>query len=113
MKRITAAFAGAALVAVMATACAGPRAGMGMGGMPMGGGMHMGPDNTPGWAMMTAQEREEHHKKMMSAKTPADCKAHMEEHQKMMAERAKTRGVAMNMPPQEMCGMMMQHGMIK
>ena len=36
MKRITAAFAGAALVAVMATACAGPRAGMGMGGMMAG-----------------------------------------------------------------------------
>lgn len=106
MKRIAATIVGAAMVVVLATACVGPR------GMPMGGAMHMSADNTPGWAMMTPQERDEHHKKMMSAKTPTDCKAHMEEHQKLMAERAKTRGMAMNMPPQEMCGMLMQHGMI-
>jgi hypothetical protein len=106
MNRIAAALAGAALVTFATTACSGPQ-GMGMGGM------RMGPDNTAGWAMMTPQEREEHHKKMMGAKTPAECKAHMEAHHGMMAERAKARGMAMDMPAHDMCGMMQQHGMLK
>jgi hypothetical protein len=72
----------------------GPHMGMGPG---MGGGMspRAGPNLTPGWSMMTPQEREQHQKDMQSAKTPEECKAMMDKHRQQMADRAKERG----MPP--------------
>jgi hypothetical protein len=74
----------------------GMAAGMG-GGMGAGMGGGMGPraraDNTPGWSMMTPQEREQHRKDMQSAKTADECKAMMDKHRQQMADRAKERGL--------------------
>jgi hypothetical protein len=58
-------------------------------------GPRVGPDGTPGWSMMTPQEREQHRKEMQAAKTPEECSALMEKHHQQMVERAKERGVAM------------------
>jgi hypothetical protein len=79
-----------------ASAASGARMGM-HGGMRAGMGGGMGPragaDNTPGWSMMTPQEREQHQKDMQSAKTPDECKAMMDKHRQQMADRAKERGL--------------------
>lgn len=84
------------------TAASGPRMGVGpgmgqgmgpgKGGMGMGMAGRFGPDNTPGWAMMTPAERSTHRQRMSSFKTQAECSAYMDEHHKQMADRAKERG---------------------
>lgn len=66
----------------------GPGARMGMGGR-MG---RFGPDNTPGWAMMTPAERDAHRQRMGTFKTEGECRAYMDEQHALMAERAKERG---------------------
>ena len=82
----------------------GPRPGMGPGGdMRPGPGRgpegRPGADNTWGWSMMTPQEREQHHAKMRSLGTRADCDAYMTQHRQQMTERAKERGMAMPARP--------------
>lgn len=84
--------------------------GGGMGGMQ---GMAMGPDNTHGWGMMSAQEREEHHRRMMAARSPEECRAMHTEHQRRMTERSRERGITMNPPPHDPCDQMRQRGMWK
>ncbi len=78
---------------------AGPTAsapGMGMGmGMGPGGGRgaaRWGSDYTPGWALMTQQERNEHRDRMRSMKTYEECKAYQDQHHEQMAAKAKERG---------------------
>jgi hypothetical protein len=64
----------------------------------------MGRDFTPGWAMMSAQERDEHHKRLQEARTPEECRAVMDEHRKLMEQRAKDRGMAgMRGPRRDAC----------
>lgn len=46
-----------------------------------------------GWDLMTVKERNEHHEKMMSMKTEQERTAYIEEHHKLMQQRAKERGV--------------------
>jgi hypothetical protein len=82
----------------------GPRSGMGMG--PGGGmqGRRMGPDNTPGWSLMSSEERRARHDKMMGMTDHADCTAYMAQHQTQMVERAKAQGRSMpTMPRQDAC----------
>ncbi|MFO1217829.1 MAG: hypothetical protein U1E89_05520 [Burkholderiaceae bacterium] len=77
----------------------------GMGGMGMGGmrGMGMGPgagrgagrwgsNYTPGWALMTPQERSEHRARMQAMKTYDECKAYQTQQHEQMVARAKERG---------------------
>ncbi len=66
-------------------------------------GMHSGPDNTPGWSMMSPQERKDHHAKMEGLKSTEECKAYMAEHHAQMAHRAKERGMKMHEPRHSMC----------
>ncbi|MCW5657238.1 MAG: hypothetical protein KIT60_06020 [Burkholderiaceae bacterium] len=88
-----------------------PRGGPGMMGGPMGGrggpaasaprgpgmmGGRWGSQYTPGWSMMTPQERTEHQEKMRSMTNRDECRAYMEQHHQQMMERAKDKGV--NMP---------------
>lgn len=61
---------------------------------PMAG---YGSEYTPGWSMMTPAERDKHRQQMQSVTTAAECQQARDEHHKLMAERAKERGVA-NMP---------------
>ena len=77
---------------------AGPRSGPHMANRP-----RVGRDYTPGWSMMSAQERDDFHQRLAGAKTRAECRQLMDEHRQAMAERAKERGVAMRRPRHDAC----------
>jgi Spy/CpxP family protein refolding chaperone len=118
-------------IALSASALAQPGPGMGPGGgmgpgMGPGGGMGpgMGPggrgmrfdfnkDNTPGWSLMTPEERAAHREKMLAAKTPEECKAIQEEHHKQMEARAKEKGQTLRGPRQNACDRMKARGFYK
>ena len=60
---------------------------------------------TPGWSMMTPQEREEHHQRMQQAHTPEECRAVRDAHRSQMQERAKERGMGrLRGPRHDACG---------
>lgn len=86
---------------------AGPSAstpGMGMGPSGGRGAARWGSDYTPGWALMTAQERNEHRERMRSMTTYEECKAYQEQHHEQMAARAKERGgKALAQPRRDAC----------
>lgn len=67
-----------------------------MGPGPGGGPGPMGPrfneETTPGWTMMTPEERKAHQDKMRSFRDHAQCQAYMEEHRKQMDARAQEKG---------------------
>ena len=78
-------------------AASAPGPGMGMQGGGMGGmrgmrGWQANRDNTPGWAMMSRAERDEHRSKMQSMTNADECKAYMDKHRAEMVERAKQQG---------------------
>lgn len=74
---------------------AGPRG-------PMG--PRFGQDFTPGWMMMTPEERDEHRRRMQSARTPEECRQLLDEHRKLMESRAKDRGMGnMRAPRRDAC----------
>ena len=121
-------FAFAALLGAMLVAPVFAQSGQGMGpGGGMGGGMGqgMGPgggqgrgyqfnkDNTPGWSLMTPEERTAHHNAMMSAKTYEECKAAQEAQHKQMEARAKEKGATLPAPRQNACDRMKARGFYK
>ena len=111
------AFLGVALAAP-ASAQPGPGPGMGPGaGMGPGGGMGMrfnfNKDNTPGWSLMSADERAAHSAKMRGAKSYDECKATQEEHHKAMEARAKEKGVTLPAPRANGCDRMKARGFFK
>jgi hypothetical protein len=59
----------------------------------MRAGPRWGADYTPGWAMMSAKERDEHRERMRNAKTYEECVAARQQHHELMAARAKERGM--------------------
>lgn len=71
----------------------------GMGPGAGRGAMRWGSDNTPGWSLMTSEERAQHREKMLSMKNQDECKAYMAKHHEEMAARAKARGVKVPMMP--------------
>lgn len=73
---------------------AGPAVGMpgkGPGAGP--GAARWGTEYTPGWALMTAQERNVHRERMRAMTNYEECKAFQQQHHEQMAARAKERGV--------------------
>ena len=105
-KPAIAAAAFALMIAASAAANAQPQAAPPPGPGAMGGhgpGMGMGPrwgrQNTYGWSMMTATERQEHLARMRSFKTYAECHAYVSRHHRLMARRARQRGVTMPAEP--------------
>jgi hypothetical protein len=70
-------------------------------------------DNTPGWSLMTPEERTAHRDKMMAAKTYEECKAAQEEHHKQMEARAKEKGQALRGSRQNACERMQARGFYK
>lgn len=109
-----------------ALALAQPAGGMGAGpmgagpgasapGMGMGMGMGKGPgagrgaarwgsDFTPGWALMTPDERKDHQAHMRDMKTYDECKAYRDQHHEQMSARAKERGgKALAQPHRDAC----------
>lgn len=94
----------------LATASVALAQGPGPGKGP-GGGWQFGPDNTRGWSLMTPEERNEHRQKMLAATTVEECQAALEEHRKLIEERAKERGVAAPRGPRaDMCERMKARG---
>lgn len=96
-----------------AASAASPSAQQGPGACAQAGpgcGMRFNARNTPGWSMMTPEERQQHHDKMLSAKSPEECKAYYEEHQKLMQERAKEKGTAFRPGRGDPCAMMQRRG---
>jgi hypothetical protein len=86
---------------------AGPGAsapGMGMGPGARRGAARWGADDTPGWALMTPQERDEHRQRMLSMKSYDECHAYQTQHHEQMAARAKERGgQALAQPRRDAC----------
>jgi hypothetical protein len=79
-----------------------------------GRGMMFGPGNTPGWSLMTPEERTEHRAKMMGFTNYEDCKAYLDQHHTLMMERAKEKGVTLPaMPLRNMCDRMKDLGRLK
>jgi hypothetical protein len=81
--------------------------GMGMGMGPGGGrgAARWGSDYTPGWTLMSQQERNEHRDRMRSMKTYEECKSYQDQHHDQMAARAKERGSkALAQPRRDACG---------
>ena len=87
---------------------AGPAAsapGMGMGPGGGRGAARYGSDYTPGWTLMSEQERNEHRDRMRSMKTYEECKSYQDQHHEQMAARAKERGgKALAQPRRDACG---------
>jgi hypothetical protein len=84
-------------------AASAPRMGMGPGGGR--GAARWGADHTPGWALMTQQERDEHRERMRAMTTYEECNAFRQQHHEQMAARAKERGLAAPAQPRrDACG---------
>ena len=69
--------------------------GSGPGGGPGMQGGCCNANTTPGWAMMTPEERTAHRDRVMGSKDYAGCSAYMQGHYKAMEQRAKERGTTM------------------
>lgn len=114
---ITAALAAALSASVWAQS--GPVVGNGMGAGPgsgqMGGmrGMRFNQTNTPGWTLMTPEERTAIQTKMRAVKTYEECKTVQSEQHAAMEARAKEKGVTLNVPRQNSCDRMKARGFIK
>lgn len=91
-----------------AASAGGMGMGPGMGGRGMGpgrGAARAGSRFTPGWGLMSAQERAEHRDKMRAMTSYDECKAYRDQHHEAMAARAKERGVPMPAQPRrDACG---------
>ncbi len=96
----------------------GPGSGMGPGMAGMGRGargmqFRFNRDNTPGWRLMTPEERAAHHDRMMAAKTYEECKAVQGEQHQRMAARAKEKGQTLRGPRQNACDRMKARGLFQ
>lgn len=88
-----------AAMALSAAACAQPASPPGASAS----GPRVGGDFTPGWSMMSPQERDAFHQRMRDAKNRQECEQMMTEHRQLMQERAKQRGMPMHGPRSDAC----------
>lgn len=80
--------------------------GMGMGKGPGAGrgSARWGSDFTPGWGLMTPDERKDHQAHMRAMTTYDECKAYRDQHHEQMAARAKEHGgKALAQPRRDAC----------
>lgn len=100
--------------AAPAAPCAGgPGAGLG-GGMGRGGmGMRFGRSNTPGWSLLSPEERTAHREQMLATKSYDECKAVQEAQHRIVVERAKERGVTLPTPRRNGCDVMQSRGLFR
>lgn len=82
-------------------------------GLGEGGGYRFNQKNTPGWALMSPEERAEHRKEMLSAKNYDECKAIQARHHEKMTLRAKNKNLTLNTPKVNACERMKARGMLK
>ena len=111
------AFLGAAIAAPV-FAQPGPGGGTGMGpGMGTRAGKAMryrfNKDNTPGWSLMSAEERTAYRDKMLAAKSYDECKALQDEQHQAMEARAKEKGKTLRGPRRNACDNMKARGWFK
>jgi hypothetical protein len=102
--------------ALLAAAIAVPvyAQGPGPGGGPgRDGGFRYNQDNTPGWSLMSRDERNAYRDKMRAAKTYEECKAAYDEHRQLMETRAKEQGKALRQPRYNACDRMKARGYFK
>lgn len=91
----------------------GPGTGqMGTGARGMRG-MRFDRTNTPGWTLMTAEERTANQTMMRAVKTYDECKALQTEQHAAMEARAKEQGITLNTPRKNACDVMKARGFIK
>jgi hypothetical protein len=70
-----------------------------------------GNNNTPGWSMMSADERTNYRNRMTAAKSVDECRSLVAQHRGLIEERAKQRGAAAPPGPRgDMCETMRQRG---
>lgn len=81
----------------------GPGPGHGARGPKGGMGPRVGSDSVAGWSMMSRQERDAFHDRMLSARTAGECQAIVAEHRKLMEDRAAARGTTMRAPRRDPC----------
>lgn len=103
---------GAALLALVVAAGAAQAQTAGAGGHGMGPAAaqkappaaRSGSDYTPGWSMMSKQERDEHRKRMQEMMTHEECQAYLQQHRTQMEARAKEQGrKALAQPRRDAC----------
>lgn len=83
-------------------------------GGPGGGGRYsIGAKNTPGWTLMTAEERASHQQKMWSFNSFDECKAYQADHHNLMVARAKEQGKTLPVPRANACDRMKARGQLK
>lgn len=95
----------------------GPGAGRGMGpGAGMGPGHCMQADpaqpncgwrmtrrNSPGYGLMSPEERATHQSRLRSFNSREECLAYLQDHHAQMGERAKAKGQALPPPRMRLC----------
>lgn len=102
-----------ATLLMVGAAFAQPGPGMGgMGGMGPGGGWRASQGNTPGYALMSPQERSEHQNRMRAMQTYDECSAYVGEHRAAMLTRAQEKGVTLQ-TARNPCDMMRSRGQIR
>ena len=98
------------LAALLGVALAGPVVAQNGAGQRA---MRFSQTNTPGWTLMTAEERTALQTKMRAVQTYDECKLLQAEHHQAMQARAKEKGVTLNVPRQNSCDRMKARGWIK
>lgn len=84
---------------------------------PTGAGMgrhhrwKSGPRHNPGWGMLTPEEREQHMQKMHGLKNIDECRAYLDEHHKLIENRAKEKNQPMPRMKGDACQRMEKRGM--
>ena len=87
----------------------GPRAGMGRGPCMQADtprpncGWRMNRRNSPGFALMTPEERGAHQERMRNFQSREECVAYLQEHHAQMGERAKAKGQTLPQPRMRPC----------
>ncbi|MBI5109494.1 MAG: hypothetical protein HZA62_12170 [Rhodocyclales bacterium] len=110
MKTARTVLLGMLTVVLVAPAFAQP--GPGMGGMGPGR-MAFSQGNTPGWSLMSQEERAAHREKMWSFKTYDECKVYQADHHKAMGAKAKDQGKTLPAPKANACDRMKAQGQFK
>ena len=109
--------AGSAWAQMNAETMPGPGAGRGMGpGAGMGPGhcmqatpaqpncgWRMTRRNSPGFGLMTPEERAAHQERLRSFQSREECLAYLQEHHAQMGERAKAQGKTLPTPRMRVC----------
>lgn len=82
------------IAALSATAASAQSAsGPGMGAGPHASAPRSGNGFTPGWPMMTKEERATHQAAMAGMKSQGECTSYMDQHYRQMTKRARERGL--------------------